>query len=91
VKTNYWKTKLAVAFGERIGEDVRTRDIRVRGAWLFYRHPDYPDDIECYHLPLPICAEPWTDIPAEASPFTPNNAENVARSLRKLDDDIDGD
>ena len=81
------KSQRTIAFGERIGEDVRPRHIRVRGEWLFYRHPEYPDDIECYRLPLPMCAEPWTDITVEASPFTPNNADAVARSLQKLDDE----
>ena len=48
--------KLAINFGERIGEDVYPRQIKVSGNWLFYK-PDqhsqfgYTKDaypIECY-------------------------------------------
>ena len=39
--------KLAINFGERIGEDVYPRQIKVSGNWLFYK-TDHDEEIECY-------------------------------------------
>jgi hypothetical protein len=81
--------QIAVAFGERIGADVRPRSLRIRGIrqaqWLFHKHPDDPDVIDCYRLPLPMCAEPWDGIPVGVSPFIANNDDAVYESIRQLE------
>ena len=59
----------------------------MQGRWLFYRDIDNPMEIECYRLPLPIGAEPWTDIQDKESPFKPDNADAVSKAIEKLDHD----
>ena len=81
------REKFAHALGERTGKDIDPLDIRVQGRWLFYRDIDNPLEIECYRLPLPIGAEPWTDIPYKESPFKPDNADAVSKAIEKLDHD----
>jgi len=68
------KTELACALGERTGYDLRPKDVRRAGRWVFVRTPEYPDEVECYALPLPMSAEPWTDVMFERSPFAGREA-----------------
>ena len=81
------REKIAYALSERTGKDIDPLDVRIEGGWLFYRDIDNPLEIECYRLPLPICAEPWTDIPLKDSPFESNNADAVSKAIEKLDHD----
>ena len=89
VKKSDWMKNLAVVFGERTGNPfIRPRDLRVVGHWLFHKDRDeFPDSeaIVCYRLPLPMCAEPWSDIPLADSPFKPHNKEAVRKAIKKLD------
>jgi len=36
--------KMAIQFGERIGDDVPANQIKVKGGWLFHKLPDYPNE-----------------------------------------------
>jgi len=63
------KKELAIALGERTGFDLRPHDIRKAGDWIFVRNPEWPDEAECYPLPLNLIAEPWNDVPIDRSPF----------------------
>ena len=82
--------KLAISFGERIGEDVYPRQIKVSGNWLFYKS-DYHDSIECYWAKNAqynsgvLSCEPWDDCKLSESPFIPHNQEEVFNTLKKLD------
>ena len=63
------KKELAIALGERTGLDLRPNDIRQSGDWIFVRRREWPDEAECYSLPLDLIAEPWNDVPIDRSPF----------------------
>ncbi len=81
--------KLAINFGERIGQDVYPRQIKVSGNWLFYK-PDYDEEIECYwakHCQYNgvMTSEPWDHIKKEDSPFTYHNQDKVFQVCQKLD------
>ena len=76
--------KMAIQFGERIGDDVPANQIKVKGGWLFHKLPDYPDEVDCYALPLDYSAEPWDGIDVKDSPFVPRNADRVAIAIEKL-------
>ena len=81
--------KLAINFGERIGEDVYPRQIKVSGNWLFYK-PDNQDEIECYWAKQcqyhgVMTSEPWDHIKKEDSPFTYHNQDKVFEVCQKLD------
>ena len=81
--------KLAINFGERIGEDVYPRQIKVSGNWLFYK-PDNQDEIECYwakdcRFNGVMSSEPWHHIRKEDSPFVYHNQDTVHITCKKLD------
>ena len=42
------KKDLAIAFGERTSQDVSPNQLRVKGNWVFYRDPYYPNEAACY-------------------------------------------
>ena len=63
------KQELTVALNERTGFDLRPNDIRQSGDWIFVRRPEWPDEAECYSLPLDLIAEAWDDVPIDRSPF----------------------
>jgi hypothetical protein len=77
--------QIAHLLSDRTGQDIPSRDVRITGHWVFHRHPEYPTDIDCYRLPLPMCAEPWSGIALEVSPFKRNNAVAVAAAIQTLD------
>ena len=81
--------KLAINFGERIGEDVAPRQIKVSGNWLFYKSDHY-DEIECYwakdcQFTGLMSSEPWHHIRKEDSPFVYHNQDTVHITCKKLD------
>ena len=76
--------KLAIAFGERIGAHVPANQLKRKGGWLFHKLPDYPDEVDCYALPLSYIAEPFDCIPVKDSPFIPRNLERVEKAIAKL-------
>ena len=92
------KEQIALCFGERIGDCVQTKDIRVRGNWLFYRtrmglFDRYDKEVECYwakdatYNSGVLCMEPWDDVQYENSPFIPKNDKKVSIELKRLDED----
>jgi len=92
------KEQIALCFGERIGDYVETKDIRVRGNWLFYRtrmglFDRYDKEVECYwakHATYNsgvLCMEPWDEVQYENSPFIPKNDKKVSIELKRLDND----
>lgn len=92
IKTKLTIKSIALCLGERLGEDVSPRQIRVRGNWLFYRDPDY-SEIECYWAPDArydsgvLCMEAWDGVMLADSPFIPKNDEVVSKTLKNLDKD----
>ena len=82
--------KLAISFGERIGEDVAPRQIKVSGNWLFYKS-DYYEEIECYwakncqYNSGVLSVEPWDSIKKKDSPFTYHNQDKVHEVCQRLD------
>ena len=90
------KEQIALCFGERIGDYVETKDIRVRGNWLFYRTRmgllnKYDKEVECYwakdarYNSGVLCMEAWDAVKYENSPFIPKNNEKVSIELKRLD------
>ena len=91
------KEQIALCFGERIGDCVQTKDIRVRGNWLFYRtrmglFDRYDKEVECYwakdarYNSGVLCMEPWDAVEYKNSPFIPKNDKKVSIELKRLDD-----
>ena len=84
--------KLAISFGERIGEDVYPRQIKVSGNWLFHKS-DYLHETEiacywaknCQYNSGVLSAEPWDFIKKEDSPFTYHNQDKVFEVCQRLD------
>ena len=89
-RVDYTIKKLAISFGERIGEDVRPSQIRIRGNWLFYKS-DFTDFIGCYWAKNAqynsgvLCCELWDDCKLSESPFIPHNQDKVFNTLKRLD------
>ena len=90
------KEQIALCFGERIGDCVETKDIRVRGNWLFYRtrmglFNKYDKEVECYwakdarYNSNVLCMEAWDAVEYENSPFIPKNDKKVSIELKRLD------
>ena len=37
--------------------------------FIYYRNPEYPEEVEVYEKPLSVYAEPWDHLPLSDSPF----------------------
>ena len=83
--TDDQRQTLATALGERAGLDVFPADIEVVENWLFHKN-QYDDDIDCYHLPLPIEAEAWDSVVIAKSPFGTSDSSILAETLKALED-----
>jgi hypothetical protein len=72
---------------EAWGRSISIKNVKLRGDWLFIREPEWPDEVDCIHMPKSgdIWAEPWDGIRLEDSPFTPRNKEAVDIAIAKLD------
>ena len=72
---------------EAWGRSISIKNVKLRGDWLFIREPEWPDEVDCIHMPKSgdIWAEPWDGIRLEDSPFTPRNKEAVNIAIAKLD------
>lgn len=66
---------LACTLGERTGYDLHWTQVIDDNHCVYLHNWEYPDDVEVYHKPLPMCAEAWTDIPYEDSAFLYQGAE----------------
>jgi len=76
---------LATVLGERAALDVFPEEIEVVENWLFHNNRDV-DDIDCYHLPLPIEAEPWSSVITAKSPFGTSDSDVLNETIKSLND-----
>ena len=93
--TDEERLRLSRSFGERTGLDVLPEEIEVIYPWLFYK-TDYDDGIEddgieVYRLPLPIEAEPWTNVSFDQSPFGTKDPTILTPMIDKLNAGYDED
>ena len=77
------RQSMAIALGERTGLDVEPKNIAIIGKWLFHNDPDI-DDVDVYELPLPMCAEVWTDCKLEQSPFGTKDPATLQATIKKI-------
>jgi hypothetical protein len=66
---------LAISLGERTGYDLHWTQVIDDKHCVYLHNWEYPDDVEVYHKPLPMTAEPWMDILYEDSAFLYQGAE----------------
>jgi hypothetical protein len=73
---------------EHWGIEIETRDVKLRGEWLFWRDREY-GDVECIYNPKNdgLWGETWAGITLEESPWK-GTPEVVAQTVAKLDKDI---
>ena len=91
--TTYKRLTKAAArlwISEAWGRHISINNVKLRGDWLFIREPEWPDEVECIHMPKSgdIWGEPWDGIRLEDSPFVPHNKEAVDIAVAKLDAEI---
>ena len=83
------KAEAQLWISEAWGRDISINNVKLRGDWLFIREPEWPDEVECIHMPTrDISGEPWDGIRLEDSPFIPHNKEAVDVAVAKLDAEI---
>ena len=84
------KQELITYFGERIGKDVKSKNIIKKGNWIFYQDPswihDFPNDVEVYNFPCGSVAECFTEIKKDKSPFNKNLDQ---KELDEILEDLD--
>ena len=61
--------ELAIMLGERTGFDISPSDVSEDNHFIYYRNPEYPEEVEVYEKPLSVFAEPWDHLPLSDSPF----------------------
>ena len=63
--------ELAIMLGERTGFDISPSEVLEDNKFIYYRNPDYPEEVEVYEKPLSSAyyAEPWDHLPLSDSPF----------------------
>ena len=61
--------ELAIMLGERTGFDISPSEVLEDNKFIYYRNPDYPEEVEVYEKPLSVFAEPWDHLPLSDSPF----------------------
>lgn len=61
--------ELATMLGERTGFDISPSEVMEDNKFIYYRNPEYPEEVEVYEKPLSIYAEPWDHLPLADSPF----------------------
>lgn len=61
--------ELAIMLGERTGFDISPSDVSEDNKFIYYRNPEYPEEVEVYQKPLSVFAEPWDHLPLSDSPF----------------------
>ena len=65
---------LAVTLGERTGQDIHYSEVLADGEYVYRHNSEYPNEVELYEIPLPMCAEVYDDVAYDKSPFVdPNN------------------
>ena len=61
--------ELAIMLGERTGFDISPSEVCEDNKFIYYRNPEYPEEVEVYEKPLSVYAEPWDHLPLSDSPF----------------------
>ena len=61
--------ELAIMLGERTGFDISPSEVLEDNKFIYYRNPEYPEEVEVYEKPLSVYAEPWDHLPLADSPF----------------------
>ena len=61
--------ELAIMLGERTGFDISPSEVLEDNKFIYYRNPEYPEEVEVYEKPLSVFAEPWDHLPLADSPF----------------------
>ena len=61
--------ELAIMLGERTGFDISPSEVLEDNKFIYYRNPEYPEEVEVYQKPLSVFAEPWDHLPLADSPF----------------------
>ena len=61
--------ELAIMLGERTGFDISPSEVLEDNKFIYYRNPEYPEEVEVYEKPLSVFAEPWDHLPLSDSPF----------------------
>ena len=61
--------QLAIMLGERTGFDISPSEVSEDNHFIYYRNPEYPEEVEVYEKPLSVYAEPWDHLPLADSPF----------------------
>ena len=61
--------ELAIMLGERTGFDISPSDVSEDNHFIYYRNPEYPEEVEVYEKPLSVFAEPWDHVRLSDSPF----------------------
>ena len=61
--------ELAIMLGERTGFDISPSGVLEDNKFIYYRNPEYPEEVEVYEKPLSVFAEPWDHLPLADSPF----------------------
>lgn len=61
--------ELATMLGERTGFDISPSEVCEDNKFIYYRNPEYPEEVEVYEKPLSVYAEPWDHLPLSDSPF----------------------
>ena len=61
--------ELAIMLGERTGFDISPSEVMEDNKFIYYRNPEYPEEVEVYEKPWSVFAEPWDHLPLSDSPF----------------------
>ena len=61
--------ELAIMLGERTGFDISPSEVSEDNHFIYYRNPEYPEEVEVYQKPLSVFAEPWDHVRLSDSPF----------------------
>lgn len=61
--------ELAIMLGERTGFDISPSEVLEDNKFIYYRNPEYPEEVEVYQKPLSVFAEPWDHVRLSDSPF----------------------
>jgi hypothetical protein len=59
----------AIMLGERTGFDISPSEVLEDNKFIYYRNPEYPEEVEVYEKPLSVFAEPWDHVRLSDSPF----------------------
>tara|TARA_R110000751_G_scaffold240518_1_gene341119 strand:+ start:631 stop:936 length:306 start_codon:yes stop_codon:yes gene_type:complete len=86
--TNLTVKQAAHWLSEAWGKEIKTRDVRLRGNWLFWHDREYCE-VDCIHNPKggDLWAEAWTGISLEKSPWLATT-ETLNETLATLDKGI---